>query len=185
MSLIFNHGVKAMTMDELARRIGVSKRTIYEHFEDKDALLIAILNRYKKLKEAQVNKISKDSPTVIHMFFNSVPESSTFTKIVSLHDEIKRYHPAVYTKMLHAEEKHEIERTKKFFEQGIKQGVFRKDLNVDIAAQLLRSTLRQLWNNKDEFFERHTLENIFGTFVVVFIRGCCTEKGLKVLEKLT
>jgi len=185
MPLIFNNGIKAMTMDELAKRIGVSKRTIYEHFKDKDALLIAILNHYKKIRETQFNKISKESPTVIHIFFNSMPDSAMFSKIVSLHDEIKRYHPAVYSKILHAEEKYETERAKTFFEEGIKQGVFRADLNADITAILFRNCLRQLWSNKEETFDQtYSLEDIFGTFVYVFIRGCCSEKGLKIIDNL-
>ena len=185
MPLIFNNGIKAMTMDELAKRIGVSKRTIYEHFKDKDALLIAILNHYKRVREVQLNKISKESPTIVHLLFNSMPDSSEFSRIVSLHNEIKRYHPAVYSEILHVEEKHETERVRKFLEKGIKQGVFNQDLNVELTAVLWRNIIRQLWNTKEEIFgQTYALEDIFGTFVYVFIRGCCSEKGLKIIDNL-
>jgi len=185
MLLIYDHGVKTMTMDELAKRIGVSKRTIYEQFENKDALLTAVINHYKKYREAEHKKNTESSPTVIHAFFNSLKgiDSAMFSKMVSLYDEVKRYHPAVYTKIVE-NEKEEMEKAKEFFEMGIKQGVFRKDLNADITAFLLRNILLQLWDSKGRLNEQFSLENIFGEFVYIFIRGCCTEKGLKIVGNL-
>ena len=187
MQLMLNHGIKVMTMDELAKRIGVSKRTIYEHFEDKDTLLIAILNHHKKQTQQQSKTNLKNSPTVIHAVFHVLTnvESSLFSKVISRYDEIKRYHPDVYSKIICDNENQEIKKTKYLFELGIKQGVFRKDLNVEIIAPLLRSFFLQLWNNENGLREQFPFEKIFETFMQIFIRGCCTEKGLDVVESLT
>ncbi|MDR1951742.1 MAG: TetR/AcrR family transcriptional regulator [Bacteroidales bacterium] len=187
MQLMFSHGIKVMTMDELAKRIGVSKRTIYEHFEDKDTLLTAILQYHKKQNEARSKKILENCPTVIHAFFYFLTniESSTFSKLISRYDEIKRYHPAVYQKVVCNSENQETEKTKKLFELGIKQGVFRKDLDVNITAPLFRTIFHQLWNSENELYEHHSFEKIFETLLQIFIRGCCTEKGLQVIDTLT
>ncbi|MCL2683226.1 MAG: TetR/AcrR family transcriptional regulator [Bacteroidales bacterium] len=187
MQLMFSNGIKVMTMDELAKRIGVSKRTIYEHFEDKDALLTAVLKSHKKEKEAQIKKNFGNSPTVIHAFFQFLTniESTTFSKVISRYDEIKRYHPAVYSKIVCDNKKQEIENTKFLFGLGIEQGVFRKNLNIDIIAPLFRNFLLQLWNDGSELKEQYPFEKTYEMVMEIFIRGCCTEKGLKVVEKLT
>jgi AcrR family transcriptional regulator len=184
--LMLNYGVKAMTMDELAKRIGISKRTIYEHFEDKDTLLTEILQYNKKLKEQQFKKVLEESSNVIHAFFHLLTntESSTFTKMVSRHEEIKRYHPAVYQKIVCSDENQEIERVEKLFKLGVKQGVFRKNLKTDIAASLFRTILFQLWNDENKLREQYAFEKIFRSFIEIFIRGCCTEKGLDVIETI-
>ncbi|MDR0437420.1 MAG: TetR/AcrR family transcriptional regulator [Bacteroidales bacterium] len=187
MQLMFNHGIKVMTMDELAKRIGVSKRTIYEHFEDKDALLSEVLKYHIKQKETQSKKSLEKSPTVIHAFFDFFTnvESSALSKAISRYDEIKRYHPIVYSKIIRDNDSQEIENTKYLLNLGIKQGVFRKDLNIDIIAQLLQTFFHQILNEENGLRELFPLEKIFGTFMQIFIRGCSTEKGLKVVETLT
>jgi AcrR family transcriptional regulator len=186
MQLMFNHGVKTMTMDELAKRIGVSKRTIYEHFEDKDALLTEIILFNKKQKDAESKKIRERSPTVIHMFLHHMGsfENPRFSKIVNYAQEIKRYHPAVYQKAVSGDEKRDLERLKELFELGIEQGVFRKDLDVVITAFLFRTGLYQLWSNGGEYQDKFSLGELLENFMLIFIRGCCSNKGLLVAEKL-
>jgi AcrR family transcriptional regulator len=187
MQLMFSYGIKAMTMDELAKRIGVSKRTIYEYFEDKNALLTAIILYNKKQKETESKKILEKSPTIIHAFFHHINnfENPLFSKIVSYAHEIKRYHPAVYQKVVSGNEKQELERIKILFELGIEQGVFCDNLNVDIVAFLFRSALYQFWSNENGVQEQVPLGKLLESFMTIFIRGCCTEKGLKIVEKLT
>jgi AcrR family transcriptional regulator len=187
MQLMFTHGIKVMTMDELAKRIGVSKRTIYEHFEDKDALLAAILREKKKENKKQSEKILKESPTVIHVFFyylkNQI-QNDFFAKLVSRTDEIKRYHPAVYQKEIIEYQKNDLKKSKEVFQLGIKQGVFRKDLNLDIVVSMFHSLSQQLFENENGLRQNFPLDKLFETYIQIFIRGCCTDKGIQVIEKI-
>jgi AcrR family transcriptional regulator len=185
MHLMFSHGIKVMTMDELAKRIGVSKRTIYEHFEDKDALLTAILQENKKQKQKHADKILKESPNVIHVFFkylNNEKPDDFFSKLISRTDEIKRYHPDVFQKEFAKHTKHDFERLKKIFQLGIEQGVFRKNLEPDVVTAVFHTSLYQIFENENGLRQYFSLEKIFETYMLIFIRGCCTEKGLKVVE---
>jgi AcrR family transcriptional regulator len=187
MHLMFSHGIKVMTMDELARRIGVSKRTIYEHFEDKDTLLTAILQKNKKQKEKHADKILKESPNVIHVFFkylNHEKPNDFFTKLVSRTDEIKRYHPDVFQKEFAKHTKNDFDRLKKIFQLGIKQGVFRKNLELDIVTAMFHTSLYQVFENENGLRQYFSLEKMFETYIQIFIRGCCTEKGLEVVEAI-
>jgi len=180
------HGIKVMTMDELARRIGVSKRTIYEHFEDKDTLLTAILQYYKKQSDSITEKILKESPTVIHaiFYFQNNVQSASFSKIVSRHDEIRRYHPAVYQKEVCHDKTKEIEKLKKIFQLGIKQDVFRKDLDIDITAALFQSSFQQIWEDKNGLRQYFSVEKLYENYLQLFIRGCSNTKGLRVIETI-
>ena len=184
--LMLCHGIKVMTMDELARRIGVSKRTIYEHFEDKDTLLTAILQYYKKQSDSITEKILKESPTVIHaiFYFQNNVQSASFSKIVSRHDEIRRYHPAVYQKEVCHDKTKEIEKLKKIFQLGIKQDVFRKDLDIDITAALFQSSFQQIWEDKNGLRQYFSVEKLYENYLQLFIRGCSNTKGLRVIETI-
>ena len=184
--LMFSYGIKTMTMDELAKRIGVSKRTIYEQFEDKDALLTAVLRHYKQEQRKRLNKNLKESPTVIHLFsqFLSHLESATFLRIVQLRDEIKRYHPAVYQKEFCNSQNKEFGELKNLFQLGIEQGVFRQNLNVDIAATLYQASMQHLFDNENKVLQRYSLEKMFEAYLHIFVRGCCTSKGLQIVDKI-
>jgi len=184
--LMLCHGIKVMTMDELAKRMGVSKRTIYEHFEDKDTLLTAILQYYKKQSHSVFEKILKDSPTVIHAisYFQNNVENALFSKIVSRYDEIRRYHPAVYQKEVCHDKTREIEKLKKMFQMGIKQGVFRENLDIDVTVALYQSAFHQIWEDKNGLRQYFSIEKLYENYFQIFIRGCCNTKGLRVIETL-
>ncbi|MDR2907961.1 MAG: TetR/AcrR family transcriptional regulator [Bacteroidales bacterium] len=185
--LMLAHGIKVMTMDELAKRIGVSKRTIYEHFQDKDTLLTAVIQYFKKETEAVNKKILQESPTVIHAIFHFLTnniESLSFSQLISRHDEIKRYHPVVYEKEIVCHTEEETEDMKKTFKKGIKQEVFRKDLDVSITASLLQASIHTLLEGKKGLRKQFSLEDMYYTYLYIFIRGCCTAKGLEVMETI-
>ena len=185
--LIFHYGVKAMTMDELAKRIGVSKRTIYEHFEDKDALLTAICQYHQKANKTNFKKVLEESSTIIHAMFYWYDKNIanvSFEKILLLYDEIKRYHPAVYQKEILKNINQKIEDTKNILQLGVKQGVFRKNLDIDIATMLLLSFFQQLKDDTDGIRQQFPIERLHSTYMEIFVRGCCSNKGIQAFEDL-
>ncbi len=184
--LMLAYGVKVMTMDELAKRIGVSKRTIYENFQDKDALITAILRYIRKKGEAANKTILRESPTVIHAIFHfqNSEESVCFSQLIARHDELKRYHPKVYEKEIRTHSMEQAELTKNLFRLGVEQNVFRKDLDVDVAASLLTASFQSLWEDKVGLRQYYPLEKMYEVYLRIFVRGCCSMEGLKIFEEV-
>lgn len=182
---VLGRGVKAMTMDELARRMGISKRTIYENFQNKDNLLTELFSYHKKKDMAEFKKILKESPTVLHALslwgHNSEKQ---FSKLLSVYDEVKRHHPAVYRKIILEAVDQGTKNIEKVLQLGIKQGVFRKDLEVDVAAFLLFSFVQRLESNTHKDGLPFPVEKLHTTYMNIFFRGCCNSKGLQLFERV-
>ena len=180
---VFTYGVKSMTMDELAKRIGISKRTIYETFEDKDALITAVIQERKLQNEKNSVKLLNKFPTIIHVFFHLIKDSGK-QDLFSKADEIKRYHPLVYQKEIVEYKKNRMKQSEKVFELGIKQGVFRSDIELGIVSDMFHTISHQLFENESSIKENYSLEKIFYTFILIFLRGISTPKGLKIIDSL-
>ena len=184
---MLRHGIKAMTMDELARHMGISKRTIYENFQDKNTLLIAIFQHYKKEHAVKFEKILEESPTVLHAAYrwnNERSVSMPLAKVISLYDEVKRYHPVVYQKEILKDIDQRFEETKGVLELGVKQGVFRKDLDVEVATSLMISLSQQMAEDTDGYRRQFSIEKLHATYMEIFIRGCCSVKGYQLFDQI-
>ena len=105
----------------------------------------------------------KDLGTINPLFFK---EMEKYERIVSFFKENNERQTA------HSQE---------FMQQGIEHGFFRKDLNYEIVNKMGDAAMTYVMQTR--LYEKYKLNEIFHTFIIVFLRGCCTEKGLAYLDK--
>lgn len=179
-------GIKSVTMDSIAQTAGVSKRTIYELFKDKDTLVVQALGQMIIQQNQEFVEILGNTENVIEALFNILErEALRRTEMSpSLVDDIKKYFHLVNAEFFSDHEKMcEYSPSFTFLQKGIDQGIFRKDLKLEFVDNFLHeiiglihtsNRIRQLNPSKDDF-----VHNIF----MPYIRGLCTEKGLKLMKK--
>ena len=139
--LFGKYGIRSMTMDALAEEMGISKRTIYERFKDKDTLLLEVLKYYKEQTRENAHRIIDESDHVIEALFRimklTVAQVSQMNPLF-FHD-FKKYHRSVYKEFAHPGDIRDYSITQKLFETGMEQGIFRKDLQLDIVNRALHA----------------------------------------------
>lgn len=186
--LIIMNGVKATTMDDIAKYLGISKRTIYEHFKDKSELIETILdNAYKKNQKQEVI-IFSESDNVLEGLLKILRtrKSSINLQKVRTALELKRYYPEIFNKMMC--EHDGMQKLESTFEQGKQEGVFRSDVNVKTSAFLFSEQSRILFTEHfgtvdyNEHIDIPTLQ-IFEDLFLNFLRGISTQKGIEIIEK--
>lgn len=184
-----SQGVKATTMDDIAKYLGISKRTIYEHFTDKTDLLQNVFDFFYNKNLEEEKAVFEESENVLEALLNliKIRKSSVNIKMVRTALELKRYYPNMFYNGMNKTEK--LKKLEETFEQGIKEGVFRKDLNPKTSAFLFSEQARILFT---EQFERidfvdnidisalQIIEDLF----INFLRGISTPKGVDLIEKL-
>ncbi len=181
MSFFKKKGIKAVRMDDIATELGISKRTLYEIYNNKEDLLFECLRNendnttksladYAMTAENEMDVIAyfikiklKDLGTINPLFFK---EMEKYERIVSFFKENNERQTA------HSQE---------FMQQGIEHGFFRKDLNYEIVNKMGDAAMTYVMQTR--LYEKYKLNEIFHTFIIVFLRGCCTEKGLAYLDK--
>ncbi|GHT24599.1 TetR family transcriptional regulator [Bacteroidia bacterium] len=176
-------GVKNTTMDDIARQAGMSKRTIYENFKDKEEILVACIESHVAENKRLAKGIFEKSDNVLEailVLFKQGSELAQAHKFFLL-EEIKRYYPAVHKNIVlcHSEEK--IKGMTDFIKKGMNEGVFRKDMNPEIVAVIFHRQEEGSLNDRN--LEKFSLLEIFENMVVFYLRGLCTPKGLTILEK--
>lgn len=184
--MFMTYGIKSVTMDSLANQFGISKRTIYEVFSDKDELLMAVLTRMATKQKEMVKRVLDESENAIIAIFRLLEMNRDNFQLMSpaFQSDLKKYHHEVLMKKSDESEMPDYRNHKKVIENGIKEKLFRKDINPDLVNRCLYSLGRSIIDNDlypYELFTRHeVIQNIF----INYLRGISTTKGLELIEKL-
>ena len=181
-----SRGIKDVKMDDIASMLSISKRTIYELFNDKEQLLFEALKLHneKILQEGKliVRKASHTLEIILNLYDKYVDILSNINK--KFFTDLKKY-PDICKSKRHNEEQND----KKFvawIEMGRKEGLFREDANLEIFSYILRQNLETIFtvnmdSEKNELSKFPTRE-LGRTLIVFYLRGISTPKGQEIIE---
>lgn len=174
------HGIKCITMDDIAASLGISKRTLYEVFADKESLLLeCVLKEQREMTEflAEVHARATNVLEVILVCYQRSIETFHRTN-KRFFEDIKKY-PNVYEVMRKYRER-DSDSSVAFFIMGVEQGIFRSDVNFAIVNLLAREQIDLLMNT--EICKEYSFLEVYESIMFTYIRGISTEKGAQVLE---
>jgi len=182
--MFLNLGFKSVTMDDIAEKLAISKKTIYAHFANKEALVeAASLYIFEQINDI-ITKIESKQLNPIEETFRIKEIVSHYLKgdKTSPEYQLKKYYPAIYAKL--DIRKKEIINTcfKDNLNRGIKEGCFRKDINVDLVAKFYYICITAIKN--DDLFLNENPNSVFQQFLEYHIRAIASEKGLKTLNAI-
>ena len=181
--LFIKHGIKRISMDEIASRLGISKRTIYQNFKDKEDLLLHYIRQMEFLKTESIKDLSKNEETVVHVFLKLIEMHKEFDFInITFIDDVKKYYPKANRELIDQQNRG-ITKIKLFLKEGMRQDVIRKDLNIDIVAFLLQDSNRTLMNTVNLTDKSFSNWELFFTTMINFIRGISTKDGIEIVDK--
>ena len=178
------YGIRAVTMDTIASHLGISKRTIYEQFHDKDELLYAVIVSMIEKQKEMIEKILAESPDAISAVFTMIrmgrDHVASMNPLIS--SDLKKYHSNVLRRIKDTCGHPDYESANKMFRAGIEQGVFRDDINVEILSRTLNRMGAIMGDTDlfppDKFMQRDLVRNI----IVNFLRGISTRQGIDAIE---
>ncbi|MDR1672263.1 MAG: TetR/AcrR family transcriptional regulator [Bacteroidales bacterium] len=176
-------GIRNTTMDDIARQAGISKRTIYENFKDKEEVLVACINCIFEENERYAAHVFRTSGSVVEAIVLLINKGAEYAQQQrhSALNEIKRYYPDVCKGIVACNKEEKREAICRLIEQGMKEGVFRDDLNLEILSVMFQLLAEGIMLN-DAALEKFAVFEIFGTMAILNLRGLCTYKGLEILD---
>ena len=176
--MFVGQGIKAVRMDDIARHIGVSKRTIYEQFGDKEELLYQCLSYYVREQDRRHAELGAQAKNVLEamlLVFGDVMDKAEISH--RLQSNLRRFYPKVYERLV-AER-----RNRDGLSRGVEEGYFQGIVNFDLAITLLRYSVEGLIVRKDVLLSHNMSTNEALVFLVVnFLRGISTEKGMRLID---
>ena len=179
--LFFRYGIKSVTMDSIASELGISKKTIYQHFPDKDSMVLQVVECFIEEDLKKWEDLDAKYSNVIEKMFKSFEMLKEMLENMNprLLYEIQKYFPDAFQKFIQYKEETTIKKIQLDFSRGIQEGYFRSDIDVELLARLRMAEVDLAFNpdfypnNKLSLFETQL------TFSDIFMRGILTEKGLK------
>ncbi len=181
------YGIRSITMDEIASTLGISKKTIYQFFTDKDDLVFAVIEQEIGKNEEECTQFRDEAADAIHEIFLAVEdleELLAYTNPLMLYD-LEKYHPRAFQKIKNYKYQFLHGATIENLRRGIEEGLYRKDIQKDIVAKS-RVESAFLVFNVDLFpHSRYSMSQVNFELALLFMHGVATEKGKQLIEQYT
>jgi AcrR family transcriptional regulator len=172
-------------MDQIAFELGISKRTLYENFEDKNSLLREGIEHFRKIKHDEAVEMLKNCDNVIESLYFIGRHGEQFRKKVNplFFEDIRKFYPDVHSKVTDKSLDKEFPIMETMFRKGISEGVFKEELNYDIVAVFWHQVMNIFMNEEIFPRNRYTQKELVMNLIVPYLKGIATEKGQKLIEK--
>ena len=174
-------GVKQVRMDDIARELSISKKTLYELFSDKEELLLEVVKVISMGFHQNVKEIICSSANVleqIFMLYKRVIEHSRkvnplfFIELIR-YPKVQAYFEEVHTRHANC--------TREWLQMGVKQGLLRDDVNYEVFLRQDGFQMDKLLINPE--VRNYPPKVIYDSVVLVMLRGLATDKGLEIIKQ--
>ena len=185
LNLFYKYGIKAITMDDIAKEMGISKKTIYRFFKEKDDIVNQLSETELKKNQQMMDEMRKQANDPIHeMILISIHIQKVFAEInpVFFYDLNKQF-----SRALNDFKKFKTEcmftNIKRNLVDGIAQGLYRNDLDLDFVTQYRILQMDMFMGGSDFEFENISMAKAHQLIMDIFMHGISTVKGHKLINK--
>jgi AcrR family transcriptional regulator len=183
--LFLRFGVKSVTMDDVAADLGISKKTLYQHVESKDALVKKVLEHHiSREKSTCLQTISATPNAIEEIFLIMDRNSQELTQIkTNVVNDLRKYHKDAWELVQKFQFDFVYKVVRDNLVRGREEGLYRDDFDVDIIARLHLATAFMLFD--EEFFPDELISKVtlFKEFMMHNLHGILSAEGLIYLKK--
>jgi AcrR family transcriptional regulator len=183
--LFLTTGIKSVTMDDIARHLGISKKTIYHFFKDKNELVVALVKNKLKEDECKMQEIIGQSSNVMEEMINMMKCSEEiFSRInpITMHD-LQKYHPEAWKHFKAFKAEVVVRNLQELLNKGIKQGYIRPEIDVKVLSMMHVANVELGFNPAVFPISEYNPWKVQQQFMEHFNYGICTLKGYKMLNQ--
>lgn len=173
------YGIKSVSMDDLARSLGISKKTIYTYVDNKKSLVAETLDEFLQKDEDEVRAIVSESTDAIDCMFKLSRHILKFLRAMkpTLIFDLKKYYPTCWSKVEHKHFGFIYTVIKSNIEQGMAEGYYREDLNAEIIAKIYSAQSHAISDENLFPLDQFQRAELFEEVIKYHMRGIITENG--------
>ena len=183
--LFRRYGVKSITMDEIAAQLGVSKKTIYQYFSDKDELVEVIVKQTIEFAQQTCENNRNNSKDAIDELFQAmdfVQQIFSGMNPAMMYD-LERFHPQSYRIFLDHKNKYLFDIIRSNLKRGIAEELYRPEINIDIIAKFRLEAMMIAFNQDVYPASKFNLGELHTAIIEHFLFGVASLKGYKLILK--
>ncbi|WP_224484946.1 TetR/AcrR family transcriptional regulator [Robertkochia aurantiaca] len=184
--MFLSYGFKSVTMDDIASEMGISKKTIYQHYNNKTKLVEAsVFHIYESICDG-IQAIHDTAENPIEELYNFKRYIMRHLKNErsSPHYQLKKYYPRIYDELMWKQFQLMLKNVSENLQKGIEMGIYRSTLDVGFVTRLYFKGISGI-KDEDVFPpESFSMDYLQESFLEYHLRAITTEKGLKVLDAI-
>lgn len=183
--LFLNLGFKSVTMDDIANEMGISKKTIYTHFDNKTSLI-------KEVTSSLFCVITEGIDMICATQKNSIEELYEIKRFVMEHlkneksspqYQLHKYYPKIYAALRKKQYDIMQDCVKDNLTRGVNSGMYRDNIDVEFVSRIYFNGVTGIKDNELFPANKFSMNVLMDQFLEYHLRGICTPKGLETLEK--
>lgn len=184
-AVYMKYGIKSVTMDDLARELGMSKKTIYKYFDDKNDLVRSIVEMKVEMDKAICLNCQQQSE-------NAIDDLITFSKLIVEHFgnvnpavvyEMRKYYQEAWQVMENHKWQFALSQITKNMQRGIDEGIYRSNIDIKIISRLYVASIDNMLNPEIFPWPEFKFQQVFNEMIRFHIKGIANETGIKYLKQ--
>ena len=183
--LFCQFGFKSVTMDDIAKHLGMSKKTIYQNFIDKNELVNILIANKLSHQNCRIIDCSVKAKDAVHEIFLMMADIKELMSNLNpkLFYDLQKYHPKAWLNFKNFKEKNLLINIKSNLERGLREGIYRSDINIDILSQLRLDYTNIVFIQHDHYtMNKYNIAQVMIEITQHFLYGVCNIKGLSLIE---
>jgi len=182
--MFLEFGIKNLNMDEISRKLGISKKTLYRYVDSKESLIGKIFE-FENLKWCHfAEQLSQQPSNAIEKFFEVSMRVHEEMKDINpmMMFELRKYYEPLFNEYLSQKRAFILEKMRMNLEQGISEGLYRPDINIELVMTLYVNYLVEMHNYEVAKMSNITFDQVFEIMFENHIRAISTPEGVKYFE---
>ena len=183
--LFMRFGIKSMTMDDISREMGISKKTLYQYVSDKNDLVVKVMSGIVEAEKNEANRLCDENPNAIDMVFELTKAmSQKFGRIhPSINYDLQKYHPDAWNLFVGFKEEFIADCMLQNLEKGIEQGLYRANLNPYVISRVYTAKVEFCFDGQTFPPNKYDFGMIHREMMRYHIRGIASDEGLEYLKE--
>lgn len=183
--LFLRYGIRSISMDEIASQLGISKKTIYQFYADKDALVDSAIDIVVSTNTSECSIHREESENPVHEILVATDMVQEMLKTMNptIMYDLQKYHPAAYKKIADHKNEFLYKLIKENLEQGVAQQLYRPELNIEIMSRFRLASVFMMFSPDLYPLGKYNLGAVIEEVTIHFLYGITTAKGKKLVQK--
>jgi AcrR family transcriptional regulator len=185
-AMYMNYGIRSVTMDDVARELGISKKTLYQYFSDKNELVKQVITLHLRRLDEEFVRIAKMKMDAIDTMLHISDSINRFITEFNpnVNYDLMKYHPEVWQELLEYKRNRVFNNVRENILRGMREGLYRKDLDPDVIARLYVTRMRVVMDKDIVPMSSMGFSQFFKEIISYHIRGIASKKGIELFEKI-
>ncbi|MFI3258675.1 MAG: TetR/AcrR family transcriptional regulator [Rikenellaceae bacterium] len=179
-------GIKSVRMDDIAHRAGISKRTLYETFTDKESLIYLAIKHHFGRKERESERVGERASNIIIAFLLVAEESIRNSEVDwKLYNDLRKFYPAIYTRLREENTSRHLTSLKRGLEYGVENGFLDRSADLDLAIFMITTVAGCVVMNENMEIplpSGMSPQKAVYDMTIYFLRGIATKRGIEEID---